>query len=379
VLSLPDRRRINFNPEVLYAKARLGARCYGLAAFDYGELLRRPPPQAVPPGAGPRAASPRAASPRAVPPGPMPPASVPSADGAEMPDLGRQVERYHALGFDGLKIFLGKPTFQRELGLKLSNPPLLAALKRAESLGLPALIHIADPPVFWSPRDPSGFVPPGWDRALEAGVLPSYQELQRQARQLLRACPDLKVVFPHLMSMAQDLSGLAEILENHPGVYLDLAPGLYFFYELDRQRRAAREFFSRYRERLLFGSDAFLFPEWFSEFPYATVEDNLQRARRLLGFLEGEAELDNPFEPTRRLKGRLRGLGLERDILSKILRSNFLGLYGESSRPVGGPACLEYLDGFLEGLAAHGAARTMVKEVEDLRRETKSLLSGRVE
>ena len=210
-----------------------------------------------------------------------------------------------------------------------------------------------------------------------SGGLPSYEELQEQARELLRACPDLKVVFPHLMSMAQNLPGLAEVLESHPGVYLDLAPGLYFFYELDRQRSAAREFFSRYRERLLFGSDAFLFPGWFSEFPHATVGDNLLRARRLLGFLESKQELDNPFAPTRRIKERLRGLGLERDILSKICCSNFLNLYGEAPRRIDGPACLEYLDGFLERLAAHGAAQGVVKEVEDLRREMKSLLSGR--
>ena len=38
-LSLPWKKRINFNPEVLYAKAQLGAQCYGLASLDYSAIF----------------------------------------------------------------------------------------------------------------------------------------------------------------------------------------------------------------------------------------------------------------------------------------------------------------------------------------------------
>ena len=39
VLSLPVKPRINFNPEVLFAKTHLGPTCYGLASFDYAPLF----------------------------------------------------------------------------------------------------------------------------------------------------------------------------------------------------------------------------------------------------------------------------------------------------------------------------------------------------
>ncbi|MBN2553402.1 MAG: hypothetical protein JXB06_11570, partial [Spirochaetales bacterium] len=39
LLSLPLKQRINFNPEVLFAKAHLGSDCYGLASFDYSPLF----------------------------------------------------------------------------------------------------------------------------------------------------------------------------------------------------------------------------------------------------------------------------------------------------------------------------------------------------
>jgi len=337
VLSLPIKQRINFNPEILFAKARLGACCYGLASFDYGTLFD---PQAHRAGRA----------------------------GLDLPD---QVEGFRNLGFDGLKIFLGKPTFQRELGLKLTDPEVLGALKRAESLRLPALIHIADPLIFWSYKSVPGFIPPGWEEAAKSGEgsggMPSYDELQSQALAVLRACPDLAVVFPHLLSMAHDLSRLSDILDRFPNAYLDLAPGLYFYYELDRQRTAAREFFAHFQERILFGTDGFWFPEWFSEFPYATVEDNLHRSSQLLRFLESEDELDNPFVPSRRIKTHVRGLGLGREILEKIFHKNFLALYSGASRKIDLPSCLEYLDGFVDRLAAGGAGPQISKAVAEQR------------
>jgi predicted TIM-barrel fold metal-dependent hydrolase len=341
VLSLPLKQRINFNPEILYAKAHLGSTCYGLASFDYSLLLF---------GA--------------------------AAGGTGNLDLAGQVEKIRELGFDGLKIFLGKPSFQSQLGLRLDDPPLVEAFKRAESLDMPVLIHIADPLIFWSYRSVPGFIPPGWDVAEGGGGIPAYEDLQAQALAVLEACPDLTVIFPHLLSMGQDVSRLAEILETYPRAYLDLAPGLYFYYELDRQRDAAREFFARHSRRILFGTDAFWFPRWFTEFPYATVQDNLIRARHLLAFLETEQLLDNPFVPTQGIQKKVRGLGLEADIMRRIRTDNFADLYPPASRPVEPEACLRYLDEFLARLSAVTAEAGILESVVQLKRKLNDLFAG---
>jgi predicted TIM-barrel fold metal-dependent hydrolase len=349
VLSLPVKRRINFNPEILFAKARLGPCCYGLASFDYGSLF----------------------------------SGRPERGGTSAPalDLPGQVERFRELGFDGLKLFLGKPSFQRELGLKLNDTEVLAALKRAERLRMPVLIHIADPLIFWSYQSVPGFIPPGWEQAVKSGGgsggIPSYEELQQQALEVLQACPNLTVIFPHLLSMGQDLSRLSEILEKYPRVCLDLAPGLYFYYELDRQRDEAREFFSRFAKRILFGTDAFWFPGWFSEFPYASVEDNLNRARHLLRFLASEKQLANPFVPTQRIQKQVRGLGLDPDIMRRICLDNFEELYPPAPRELDPGACLGYLDDFRDRLAAIGAEAAICRTVEQLERELNELLRGK--
>jgi predicted TIM-barrel fold metal-dependent hydrolase len=278
-----------------------------------------------------------------------------------------------------LKIFLGKPSFQSELGIKLNDSLVLEGLKRAESLGMPVLIHIADPLIFWSHESVPGFIPPGWQQATKrggAGGIPSYEELQHQALEVLRACPDLTIIFPHLLCMGQDLSRLADILETYPRVYLDLAPGLYFFYELDRQRTAARDFFSGYRDRILFGTDAFWFPEWFREFPHATVQDNLDRGRNLLHFLAGEEQLANPFVPMQQIQKHVRGLGLEADIMRKICHNNFLDIYPDSPRKIEPESCLGYIDNFLDRLGAVGTEPKIQKNVARLRRSMSDLFRG---
>ncbi|MBN2552723.1 MAG: amidohydrolase family protein, partial [Spirochaetales bacterium] len=284
---------------------------------------------------------------------------------------------FRELGFDGLKIFLGKPSFQSQLGLRLDDPPLIEAFRRAESLGMPVLIHVADPLIFWSHRSVPGFVPPGWEQALaDGGGIPSFEDLQQQALEVLRACPDLTVIFPHLLFLAQDLSRLAGILDAHPGAHLDLAPGLYFYHELDRQRDAAREFFARYRRRILFGTDAFWFPEWFSEFPRASVEDNLARGRCLLDFLEGEGEQDNPFVPTRRIRKTVRGLGLGAEIMRRIRTDNFRDLYPAAPRRIQADAALPYLEDFLERLRSVTEEAGILELAAQLKRRMEQLLRG---
>jgi hypothetical protein len=206
-----------------------------------------------------------------------------------------------------------------------------------------------------------------------AGGIPEYEELQRQAVAVLQACPDLTVIFPHLLSMGQDIPRLGAILDTHPRAYLDLAPGLYFYYELDRQRDAAREFFTRFARRILFGTDAFWFPRWFTEFPYAAVEDNLVRARTLLRFLTTEEELDNPFAPSRRIRDKVRGLGLDREPVATMCSESFHEVYAPAPRSIDLRACGAYLEGFGGRLAARGAAAETVRTLEHLRRDLDEL------
>jgi predicted TIM-barrel fold metal-dependent hydrolase len=322
--SLPDAHCIHFNPEVLYAKMRLGRRCYALGSFDYSARLH---------------------------PGLFP---------SEETDLAAQVERLRGLGFDGLKVFLGKPGFQRQVGWSLTEAPVARALERAAALGLPALIHVADPPVFWT-RGP-----------LAGQQAPGFEELQAQALAVLDRHPRLKVIFAHLLMMAHDLPRLGGILAAHPNALLDLAPGLYFYGELHRRAAEAREFLLRFRSRVLFGSDGFWFCPDFDAFPYSSLAENLQRTRRLADFLATDRELDNPFPYTREEQPRLRGLGLARSregrrALRAILRDNFRRLFPGRPAALDPEACARYAEAMAARLAkAPGASPVCALRAREL-------------
>jgi len=328
VLSLPVRRRINFNPEVLVAKAHFPRNFYALGSFDLSTLLdveRNDAPK--------------------------------RSRTTEPLDLAAQVRELWRLGCDGLKIFSGKSTFQRQLGLRLDGPIFLAALRQAERLGLTAVIHVADPPVFWMEGHSPGFKPPFWevDDRGEGVPLPGYEELQEQALALLETCPDLRVVFPHLLMMAHDLDRLGGILERHRHVWIDLAPGLYFYGELNRNRRTSREFFHAFRNRILFGSDGMWFASRFTDIPYSGFRDNLHRSEYLLRYLQTEDEMDNPFVPGRRERPVVKGLGLEQEVLDAVCGENFFEAFSSSPRPIDSNACLAYIRKFQSQLAVSGA------------------------
>jgi predicted TIM-barrel fold metal-dependent hydrolase len=352
-VSLPDARGIHFNPEVLYAKLRLGRRCYGLGSFDHCARLH---PDLFRSGEGGEASG---------------------QDAGEELDLAGQVDRLRELGFDGLKVFLGKPAFQRQVGLSLTDPPVERALARAAALGLPALIHVADPPVFWT-AGPLAAAAGGPESAADLPpAVPGYEELQAQALAVLDRHPRLIVIFAHLLMMAHDLPRLAGILAAHPNAYLDLAPGLYFYGELARRAEEAREFLIRFRQRLLFGSDAFWFDPAFEGLPLSPAAENLRRGRRLLEFLVTEHEMDNPFPYTREAQPRLRGLGLGRSregrrALREILRGNFRRLFPRTPAPVDPAACARYAEQ-TAARARRLAAERRARELDELA----SLLRGR--
>ena len=90
---------------------------------------------------------------------------------------------------------------------------------------------------------------------------PTFEQLMTRARQLFRRHPKTRFIAAHFGWHANDLARAAKLLDAFPNVLLEVGAVLY---DLGRQPRAAREFFMKYQDRILFGKDSFE-P---SEFPY---------------------------------------------------------------------------------------------------------------
>ena len=142
--------------------------------------------------------------------------------------------------------------------LAIDDPALDPVWEAAARLGLPVFIHTADPAEFFEPFD---YTNERWlelalfpNRRYPQDEYPSFEELADERDNLFRRHPETTFVTAHLGWHAHDLERLAEVLDAFPNVHTEMGAVLY---ELGRQPRAARAFFERYQDRILFGKDSF--------------------------------------------------------------------------------------------------------------------------
>jgi predicted TIM-barrel fold metal-dependent hydrolase len=227
--------------------------------------------------------------------------------------------REHArLGALGLKIL-------KELGLRyrdgqgrliaVDDERLASIWDEAGRLGLPVLIHQADPIGFFEPITPENEhyetlkKYSSWSFADPA--FPRFHELLERRDRLVRRHPNTTFLLPHMGSYPENLGYLARLLEENPNVFLDFSARLD---ELGRQPYSARLFLIRYQNRIVFGSDMKAHPDIY---------------RFYFRFLETR---DEWFEypdydgAWGRARWGVHGLGLPNGVLRKIYHGNILKL-----------------------------------------------------
>jgi uncharacterized protein len=179
-----------------------------------------------------------------------------------------RLEQSIANGAIGLKIFknLGL-TAKKADGSRLhvDDPELKPVWDACARLNVPVLIHVAEPQEFFSPLDTSN------ERWLELSLFrdrrhympgePAFEDLMGERDRMFAANPKTRYINAHFGWYGNDLARAARLLDQLPNVVMDLSAVLYDF---GRQPRAAREFFVKYQDRVLFGKDSYE-P---SEYPY---------------------------------------------------------------------------------------------------------------
>jgi predicted TIM-barrel fold metal-dependent hydrolase len=149
--------------------------------------------------------------------------------------------------------------------LRIDDPDLAPVWQAAARLRVPVFIHTADPQEFYRDFD---YTNERWlelalfpNRRITRGDNPSFEQLATERDNLFRRNPNTTFVMAHLGWQANDLATLGKLLDELPNVYTEVGAVLY---DIGRQPRAAREFFIRFQDRILFGKDSFQ-PQ---EYPY---------------------------------------------------------------------------------------------------------------
>ena len=166
------------------------------------------------------------------------------------PDL---LERAVEAGALGVKLWKNIGLTERDADGRLIMPDdarLLPIWERAQTLGCVVSVHYADPAHNFMPLDKPH---PRWNFA-DRTKYPAWETIIEQRDNVLRAFPKAKVQGCHMLEQSDDLRALAAKMEEFPNVYLDCSVN-YGGLVAASTPDAVRDFFVKYQDRLMYGSD----------------------------------------------------------------------------------------------------------------------------
>jgi predicted TIM-barrel fold metal-dependent hydrolase len=209
-----------------------------------------------------------------------------------------ELAEWQQRGVVGYKIWVGvTPAVDNP-----ANDPTFTKMEQIGMLG--ASIHISqpyprnckDPVKYWESIN-------AWERVLDRH-------------------PKLVVVNAHMMDIFysdEQLEYLQYFLETYPNVYIDTAARFKDFYSMTHEK--IRDFFIKYSDRILFGTDIGNQPQ---KDKYQEVAEAYNRCFKIL---ETDAVFNSEFFPPD-VKGKtLEGISLPVDVLEKIYYRNAMKLY----------------------------------------------------
>lgn len=185
---------------------------------------------------------------------------------AMVADLDDAVRR----GARGLKVLKDLGLQDRDKSGKLipvDDPRLDPVWEECGRLGIPVAIHVTDPEAFFHPingeneRYEELIEHPDWS-FYDHGY-PSKEEVLAQRDHMFAKHPHTTFIALHVANWPENLDYVSQLLDRLPNVMTEFGAREA---ELGRQPRRAREFFLKYQDRILFGTDAPPEPEMYSNY-----------------------------------------------------------------------------------------------------------------
>lgn len=193
--------------------------------------------------------------------------------------------------------------------------------------GIPLLGHQGEPKNCWLPieqmsvnNDKEYFkAHPQYHMYLHP-EMPSYEQQMEARNRMLANLPGLQFVGMHMASLEWDVDELAKFLDRFPTAIVDVAARIgQLQYQSNQSREKVLQFFARYQDRLMYGTDLAQPPDqpdqefikeaqtiWLQHWRYFNTTSSFK-----------VAELDYP----------VRGLALSKAIVDKLYRNNAKRLY----------------------------------------------------
>ncbi|WP_422362008.1 amidohydrolase family protein [Reichenbachiella sp.] len=192
-------------------------------------------------------------------------------------NTAKQLESDVRAGANGLKIYksLGlRHTDKNGNRIAVDDARLDPIWAKCGELGIPVLIHSADPRPFWDEHDENN------ERWLELKVRPNrkrdstnpapWEQIIAEQHRIFARHPNTKFINAHLGWYANDLETLGKLMDKYPNMYSEIGAVIA---ELGRQPRAAKAFLTKYQDRVMFGKDSYNKEQYYTYFRVLETDD----------------------------------------------------------------------------------------------------------
>jgi predicted TIM-barrel fold metal-dependent hydrolase len=254
-------------------------------------------------------------------------------------DATAQVKRCMAAGARGIKIWknIGMDLLDADGKYVMADHPAFDPVYAyLEKEGIPLAAHLGEPRNCWLP----------YDRITMGGDLnyytrhpeyhmhqhpeaPSYEAQIAARDHIMDKFPRLSFVGAHIGSMEWSLEEVARRFEKYPGFHVDLAARIgHVQLHALQHREKVRDFFIRYQDRILYGSDTTLhdrntqqaaersqamYNYWRGHWMYFATGEMLPPADKFI--------IPNP-------PAKVEGLRLPKKVIDKLFPGNFRRIFG---------------------------------------------------
>jgi predicted TIM-barrel fold metal-dependent hydrolase len=223
----------------------------------------------------------------------------------------KQLRNDVKMGANGLKIYKSQGMSNKDSKgnrIKINDPRIDPVWAECGKLGIPILIHAADPRQFWQPMDSTN------ERWLELKLRPRrkrsdndpapWQTIIDEQHDIFRKHPATTFINAHLGWYANDLATLGQLMDKYPNMQSEIGAVIS---ELGRQPRMAKAFLTKYQDRVMFGKDAWNPQEYHTYFRVLETADEYF-----------------PYYKKYHAYWKMYGLDLDDEVLRKLYYKNAL-------------------------------------------------------
>lgn len=235
----------------------------------------------------------------------------------------QQAKEYHAAGFDGMKLLEGYPSVRKVMGVSLCDEVYDAFYSYLEENNIPIIMHVANPTDFWDASKVSDWVKKA-GRACDE-TYPTKEQLHEEVEGIMKKHPKLRLALAHFGFMSYDIDQAKRWLDDYENTLFDLTPGGEQLINMGDHWDQWHDFFVKYQDRIVYGTDL-------RAFPFTTQEEWETSVMRRPALIRNFFETDTKHQYVAATTTEYRGVMLEKEIREKIYYKNAEREYGEPKK-----------------------------------------------